>query len=475
MATRELYLRALRMAIPAALLLTVTRVEAVPSFARQTGMACEACHTVYPELTHFGRVFKANGYVLDNLKQVRDIDQKKQQLLELAQIPPLSIMAQVSYTQLRKPLPDLANVNIPGEAQNGTAAFPQQLSIFYAGKIAPHFGAFFQITYGNDSGTVSIDNTDLRFADIRILPGDQSLVYGVSLNNNPTVQDLWNSTPAFGFPYAASNATVSPLAGTQIDGTLGQDVAGLTAYAFWNESLYAEIGGYRSAKQGAANQLTGAAGPLDGTISNVISGVAPYWRVGYEYNWSRHSIEVGAYGLDVRMFPGGSPAQPVPLQRPYNHFKDVAEDFQYQYIDDLNLVTVAGTRIHETMNLDASVAANLSANASNNLTTSRLWATYYYRRRIGGTLGFFSTTGSTDQVLYPGSPDGVVGVTTSANGSPNTRGWVAEVNYLPWLNTKLSVQYTAYTKFNGGSTAYDGAGRNASDNNTLYLLLWFAY
>jgi hypothetical protein len=35
---------------------------AVPSFARQTGMACEACHAVFPELTHFGRVFKANGY-----------------------------------------------------------------------------------------------------------------------------------------------------------------------------------------------------------------------------------------------------------------------------------------------------------------------------------------------------------------------------------------------------------------------------
>src|SRR5690242_11473422 len=185
------------------LILSAWRAEAVPSFARQTGMACEACHTVYPELTHFGRVFKANGYVLDNIKQVRDVDQRKQQLLSLAQVPPLSIMAQVSYTQLKKPLPDLANVTIPGEAQNGTAAFPQQLSIFYAGKIAPHFGAFFQITYGNDSGTVSIDNTDLRFADVRILPDDRSLVYGVSLNNNPTVQDLWNSTPAFGFPFAA--------------------------------------------------------------------------------------------------------------------------------------------------------------------------------------------------------------------------------------------------------------------------------
>lgn len=27
----------------------------VPSFARQTGMACEVCHTAFPELTHFGR------------------------------------------------------------------------------------------------------------------------------------------------------------------------------------------------------------------------------------------------------------------------------------------------------------------------------------------------------------------------------------------------------------------------------------
>lgn len=475
MAIPRLFTNRAWIALAAVATLIPARAPAVPSFARQTGMACEACHTVYPELTHFGRIFKANGYLLDNVKQVRDVDQRRQQLLELAQIPALSIMAQVSYTQLRKPIPDLANVDIPGEAQNGTAAFPQQLSIFYAGKIAPHFGAFFQITYGNDSGTVSIDNTDLRFADVRILPDDRSLVYGVSLNNNPTVQDLWNSTPAFGFPFAASNATVSPLAGTQIDGALGQDVAGLSAYAFWNESLYAELGGYRSAKQGAANQLTGAAGPLDGTTSNVISGVAPYWRVGYEYNWGRHSAEIGAYGLDIRLLPGGAPGAPFPLQRPYNRFKDVAEDFQYQFVDDVHMVTVAGTRIHESMNLAATFAAQGAANASNDLTTSRVWATYYWRRRVGATVGFFSTTGTTDTGLYPGSPDGLVGVTTSTNGSPNTRGWIAEANYLPWLNTKLSIQYTAYSKFNGGGSNYDGAGRKSSDNNSLYFLLWFAY
>lgn len=64
---------------------------------------------------------------------------------------------------------------------------------------------------------------------------------------------------------------------------------------------------------------------------------------------------------------------------------------------------------------------------------------------------------------------------TSANGSPDTRGWIAEVNYLPWLNTKLSAQYTRYTKFNGGSTNYDGAGRDAAANDTWYVLLWFSY
>jgi len=127
------------------------------------------------------------------------------------------------------------------------------------------------------------------------------------------------------------------------------------------------------------------------------------------------------------------------------------------------------------MTLDASFAAGASANPANDLTTTRFWATYYFRRRIGGTVGYFSTTGSTDTGLYPAPLPGDPGVVTSANGSPDTRGWIAELNYLPWLNVKLSAQYTWYSKFNGAGTNYDGVGRNASDNNALYLLLWFAY
>jgi hypothetical protein len=448
---------------------------AVPSFARQTGMACEACHTVFPELTHFGRVFKANGYTLTNTKQVRDVSGTKEELLQLAQFPPLSIMAQFSYTAMKTAVPDLSSVGAPGVAQNGTAGFPQQFSFFYAGKIAPNLGAMFQLTYANDAGTIGIDNSDVRFADEMVLPVNGTLTYGISLNNNPTVQDLWNSTPAWGYPYSGSNAAVSPLAGTAIAGTFAQNVAGLTGYVYWNESLYAEFGGYRSAQQGVTNQLTGGAGPLDGTASNVIQGLAPYWRWAYERNWDRHSLEVGMYGIDVKVLPGTASGAPTPLSGPFDQFNDVAEDLQYQFISDQHQLSVEATHIHESMTLNAAFAHGASANSRNTLSTTEVAATYYYRRRFGGTLQHFSTTGTTDAGLYPATPAGAPGVVTSANGSPDTRGWIAEVNYLPWLNVKISAQYTLYSSFNGASANYDGVGRNASDNNTLYMSLWFAY
>jgi hypothetical protein len=446
--------------------------HAVPSFARQTGMACEACHTVFPELTHFGRMFKANGYTLDNLKQVRDVSAARQELLSLSSLPPISIMIQVSQTWLKSPLPDSTDTH--DHSQTSTTGLPQQLSIFYAGKIAPHVGAMIQLTYANDAGTIQIDNTDLRFANSLVLPQESSLTYGIDVNNNPTVQDLWNSTPAWGFPYASSNAAVSPLAAAQIDGPLAQEVAGISAYVMWNESLYGEVGAYHSAKQGVTNPITGGAGPLDGTASNVISGAAPYGRIAYEYQWRRHDLEIGAYGSTFKLFPGGGTASaPASLSGPVNEFKDIAEDLQYQFSGDERLFSLAATHIHESMQLYASFAASAVINPRDSLNTTRVSGTYYFRRKFGGSISHFSTTGSTDTGLYPaGAAPGLV---TSANGSPNTKGWIVEANYLPWLNTKISLQYTTYTQFNGGTSNYDGFGRDASANGSTYLLLWLAF
>ena len=45
--------------------LAATQARAVPSFARQTGQDCYRCHTMFPELTPTGRVFKMTGYVIN--------------------------------------------------------------------------------------------------------------------------------------------------------------------------------------------------------------------------------------------------------------------------------------------------------------------------------------------------------------------------------------------------------------------------
>jgi hypothetical protein len=434
---------------------------AVPSFARQTGMACAACHTVFPELTPFGREFKLNGYVLDNIRQITGIDTSDRQTLAINSIPPVSAMLQVSYTHTGKALPDSA---LPGAlAKDGDVLFPDQMSIFYAGKVADELGAFMQLTYDGAADHFGLDNTDVRYAHHLSFGGsdaeDHHVIVGITLNNNPTVQDVWNTTPAWGFPYSASGVAPGQIASAQVDGRLGQSVAGLGVYLWLDDHFYAEITAYTAAVAGGAH-------PLDSTQGNVAHGLSPYWRLAYEQRWGRNSLSAGTYGLVTKVHPGNGTA----LQGPTDQFKDIAADAQYQFIGEDHMATLLATYIHEKQTLDASVIDQFSANTGNDLKTFRLTAEYFYRRKIAGAVGYFNTMGSVDPLLYAAAP--VVG---SVNGSPNTNGYIAELNYLPWLNVKLQLQYVGYEKFNGLKSNYDGAGRNASDNNTLYGLVWLNF
>lgn len=428
-------------------------------------MACAACHTVFPELTPFGREFKLNGYVLDNIKQIKGITLENRETLALNSLPPVSMMLQISYTHTGAALPDGA---VTGAlAKDGDVLFPQQASLFYAGKIADDLGAFVQLTYDGVGDSFGFDNSDIRYVKHYSFGSGKegernSLVLGVTVNNGPTVQDVWNTTAAWGFPYSGSSVAPSPINSTKLDtgaGGIGQQAAGVGVYAWLNSSLYAELSVYTAAIRGGAH-------PLDSTQSRVVHGVSPYWRVAYEYRWDRNSISAGTYGIDAKMHPGNG----APLQGPTDTYKDTAVDFQYQFIGEAHLFTALSTYIHEKQRLNASFLNQLAANSNDTLRTLKIVGEYSYQRTIGGTLGFFNTTGSTDAVLYAQAPVG-----GSLNNSPDSRGTVMEVNYLPWLNTKLQLQYVRYSKFNGLGSNYDGAGRNAGDNDTLYLLGWLNF
>lgn len=450
-------------AVLSALLLRSPAALATPGFARQTGLACEACHTIFPELTPFGRLFKLNGYVFSNVKQLQDINEKNQSTLAFSEFAPVSVQLEASNTTLGHSLPDTGAPAVTDLSQKNTAEFPQALSIFYTGKISDNLGAFLQLTWNPNSNSIGIDNSELRFASHGSLPspGASDFIYGLTLNNNPTSQDVWNSTPAWGYPFIATNIGVPRIATALIDGQLAQSSAGLGGYVWAFNHLYLELSGYRSAKTGTSNSLTGGPGPLDSTFGTRISGIAPYWRAAWEQDWARNSLSFGTFGVKADTHSAG-----IGEHGPTNTFTDIALDGQYQYIGDSHIFSAYATWIHE----DRDFNATLVANPHNTLSTMRLTGSYFYDRKIGGSLQYFSTAGSGDAVLY--TPAAVIG---SANGRPDTQGIVAEADYLPWLNTKLGVQYTAFTKFNGGASNFDGFGRNASDNNTLFVFIWTAF
>jgi len=467
---------------------------ALPLFARQTGAACAACHTFYPELTHFGRMFKLNGYQLDNGRDIEMITDEGKSVLGLPAVPNLALFIMADYVSFKKAVPDSQT---PGaNSLRDNIDFPYQVSLLYGGKIAPHFGAFAQVTYSNGADTFNIDNTDFRFANTIVLPNKQPLVYGVSINNNPSVEDPYNTTPAFGFPYLPPATFIPSLAAPIVEAGQAYEAAGPIAYILWNEQLYLAAGFYREARTGSSspgNPLTGNFGPIDSTTGAVLAGNNAYWRLSYEYDIDRYALMVGTYGLKFKLYPGNG----LPLSGATDNYTDVAEDFQFQFIGEHNTATLKGTYVKENQSLNASSAPSVGAASPHDwLSYATVDLTYWWERRLGFDVGFVNIHGSTDPVLYPSAPTqciagsggtcganlgtpgvgGVynVGVTNSANSNPTTDAAIGEISYAPWLNVKFTLQYTHYTKFNGATTNYDGNHRNASDNDTTFLYLWYA-
>ena len=421
-------------------------MRVVPSFARQTGFACSMCHYQFPQLTAFGRQFKLNGYTLSGLKAIEDKSKDGKTTLQLQPYPPVSLMVQASATQLGAALPG---------TQNFTVAMPQQLGILFAGAISPNIGAFSQVTWSPGSGTFEIDNVDIRYAD-RAEWGGKPVTWGLTLNNSPSAQDLWNTTPTWGYPFASSGVAPSPLGGTMVAGGLAQRSVGLGAYAMWNDLIYGELSAYRTS-------VPGAAAPLDTSARGAISGFTPYWRLALQQKFGEHYLMIGTFGLAAKIFPAG-------VSGPTDDFTDIAFDAQHEMPLGNGHLVSRFAYINESQTLTASFGAGATANRTNTLNTLRLSSSWYPSQTFGLTASVFSTTGSADALLYaPGS------VTGSATGKPESNGFALEASHNLWQNARVSLAYTVFGTYNGGSSNYDGSGRSASDNNSLYVLWWFAF
>jgi len=480
--------------------------QAIPSFARQTGQPCATCHTAFPELTPFGRRFKLGGYTMGGG-------------MPIAEAPPLAAMLLPTFTKtkVRQDTPPTDPNGYPFAHTNDNFVL-QQASLFYGGQVYGDLGAFVQGTYDRSQQRTFLDNTDIRYTGtFKLGPKDMVLdvLWGLDVNNSPTVQDAWNTTPAWGSPYVGPNlAPAFTPPGTQIEGAFSGRTVGTGGYVFLNDMLYVEASAYHNLSKGQLNALGQACANNADDVANSaawlaataiptvgygppapsfgapspctqasLSGAAPYWRVAFEPSWGEHSLMLGAFGWYPQELPGRIMGYGV------DSFRDIGFDAQYQWISDEHAVTLKITRISEMQNLQATFAqgqavnlasalgvANIygvplslggaSSNPINYLTSFKASAGYVWNRTISGSVAYFDVHGTADGTLYGNAVLGLPG--TSAVGLPDGRGLTFDTAYMPfskggpkeypWANAKIGLSYTHYLKMFGGGSNFDGLG-----------------
>jgi hypothetical protein len=428
-------------------MLAAQSVWALPSFSRQTGMACTACHTQAfgPNLNSYGRSFKLNGYTWGGGDD--------------SQLSRFGGMAMGSFTNTKK-----NNTDIPTDPVNANRGYNSnnnlaldQASIFYGGKVFGKMGAFVQFTYDGVASRFALDNTDIRIADDNDWLG-QNFVYGVSFNNGPTIQDLWNTTLAWGYP-----STSSPFgpgyAGPAIDAVGGQ-VGGATLYTMINDTVFLEAGAYSSFAKYAQKGM----GQWDnGAIK--VNGGAPYWRIGLQHDWHGNYFSLGHFGFDTNI-------QPVTTSPISDRYTDLGVDFNYQYLaNPLHIYEVKANYTREQQQLHATEAQQVNQQ----LGFFGINGSYTYDQTYSFTTAFNHIYGNRDSIIY----------NTSPTNKPNSEYFTFELDYVPfgkkasamasYLNLRFAAQYVAYTRLNGADKNYAGPGTSASDNNTLYFNTWFNF
>ena len=418
-------------------MLSLQSAHAVPSFSRQTGVSCDACHvgSFGPELTPFGQRFKIGGYVEGGNSAV-----------------PLSAMIVGNLTHTAEGQPDKP----PGFNHNDNAAV-QEVSAFLAGRLASHLGSFAQVTYSGVDHSASWDNLDLRYVrDFK--PQNHDLLLGVSVNNNPGIQDPFNNLPAWSFPYTASDLAPSPATGPLLAGGLAQQVLGGSVYGFLDDHWYGEVGGYHSLGSRTLDHFGVAEEDIVRT-----AGISPYLRLGYLNDLGSHAYNLGLVVMQSRLDLPGVAAS--------DRYRDVGVSAAYQYFGTrTNMFTANALALHEWQHLSASRALGDAQHQGLGLNSYSLDLSYYRDQTYGLTVGLFDTQGSRDRFVYA----------DNRLQRPDSRGEMVQIDYTPfgkygsWMapnvNVRLGLQYTRYDRFDGADGNYDGTGRSASDNDTLFLL-----
>ncbi len=429
----------------------VPNAYALPSFARQTGQRCAACHVGgnWPQLTPWGRFFKLAGYTAGRSA----IDK------EGFHYVPLGVMGNVGVTFAAQPNDTQGDVIVDKNGAPQAYGFTAELGT----KLSNWAGVFAEYGVGNTfpgwkGASGPIDIRAVHFFH----PGNSELLVGIDSNNDPGVQDVWNTMPSWGYPFYGSPQAPGAPASPMI-ASLGQETGSIGLYALFDRQFYVEVSMYRV---GSGFYRFMNAGTSYDTGAQYLKGFNPYWRAYWSKEKGASNWMVGTFGMHSEIYPdSGSPSGPTDV------FADTGFDSQYQYLGDVRKLTLRASYIYEKQSWNGSYPAGDVSDATGNLKTFNTSASLAVKDAWTFTGGYFISNGSNDAALY--------GITDSygnqLSAKPNTTGYQLEIDRTLTQNVIGSLQYTGFTKFNGLTTNIDGLGRKPSDNNTLWVSIFFAF
>jgi len=274
----------------------------------------------------------------------------------------------------------------------------------------------------------------------------------------PAIANLWSADA----PWLSRSA--SPVFRSIADpGTVGDDPGSpsfdIGGYdAMWDDTIFSEFAAYGGLQRDALRvagmrALNGADGA---------SGAIPYGRLTVQRDFleGQYHMALGAYGTQVSVRPTAISGFGD------DGYTDVAVDGTWRWIAHpersvSDVITAHVLILHEGENLLASHAI-FGTRTSDQLMVFRGDASWSWGANLTPTVQYFRITGSPDPVRL-GTLDGI----------PDSKGLVAEIAYRPsedtasplnWFKVRLSLQYVAYSEF-------DGTSRDASQNNTVLLHL----
>lgn len=403
--------------------------SALPVFARQTGMACNACHFQhFPILNGFGRAFKASGYTLMGAQgKVEGDDLSIPDRLNMAVLTTAGVEAQSGNLT---PTGVHNLIHVPG---NGG-----ELSIFFGGRISENAGFLSELGLGGPAAAMASAKLPMLFevgggvrAGLVFLTTDgQGPAHSFEFLNTG-VSAVHIATPMPGLGSQHFNAASA----AQYIG-VGTAAAGASVVAVNPDMFLINVGKYATSLAGAPLNAAGATvNTIGGAPGNAVNTI--YARGAFLFDAAGFNMAVG-----VNSF-GGSDA--------LNSQVTKAQIVDYQLMGDVGggmtlLLTASYGKAPKTQNLSAAALgfgylpkANLfNPSTAFDRTAFTVNASVGFTPKITGLIGFRQAK----------SGNSVVGSATVAapNGTQATdNAFQLGVSYGLSQNIELSLTNTRQT------------------------------